>query len=68
MKVAFFNNGNTMAVREDGEQIPEFQVSWFGLYIKFLKENDIDCEFTTFIMPDGQKAEYDETYNNWTIV
>lgn len=68
MKVVFYNNGNTMVFGKDGDQKLEFQKSWFGLYINFLKESGIDLEATEFEMPDGQHAQYIEEYNNWTII
>ena len=66
MDIHFFSNGNTM-VFEGGEQVPELQMSWLAMYIKFLKSKDINPESVSLTMPDGRKATYIEKYESWTI-
>lgn len=76
--IQFFSNGNTMAIDENGNQIGYLQESWFLLYINYMyktygfdKENPnmtSSPEEIEFILPNGQKAQYIEKFNNWKII
>ena len=46
--VILLSNGNTFAADENGEQLPEYQIGWFRLYLDFLKEKNIDVTGVTF--------------------
>ena len=56
MKVAFFNNGNTIFLDNYGNQSPSLQKSWFLLYIKYLEQQGVNPLEVKFSMPDGCKT------------
>lgn len=70
MKICFFNNGNTEAFDNDGNQIPELQVGWIELYFNILEIHGYDPAKVDFILPDGKKAIPYKTADNlwnWNI-
>ena len=70
LKVVFFPDGNTMALR-DGQQAPDLQESWFMLYVQLLVAAGIDPREVEFSMPGGgsKAAVFKvESGYNWKLV
>ena len=58
MKIIFFENGNTGAFDEKGEQVPEWQKSWLLLYFEFLKTViGVRPEEHDFLLPNGKTVK-----------
>ncbi|OGC94134.1 MAG: hypothetical protein A2W25_12180 [candidate division Zixibacteria bacterium RBG_16_53_22] len=66
LKVMFFDNGHT-AVFDGNLQMPELQVAWFQLWLKFLIEHGYSAENVQFVMPDGRLAQVDAESLRWSI-
>jgi hypothetical protein len=69
--IMFFSNGNTIALDNRGQQIPEAQLSWLRYWVKaFLKNGGKldDILNTKFIMPNKRVVsvyKVDEEDFNW---
>lgn len=56
-EVLFLENGNTLVAGGKGEQIPELQVSWIGLYKEFLKSKGIEPEKIKFLVFNNKEDQ-----------
>ncbi|MCI0551302.1 MAG: hypothetical protein L0287_10125 [Anaerolineae bacterium] len=61
MQIMLFPNGMTACFDEHKQQVSEFQVSWFSIYLEYLDDHDADPTTVTFTMPDGSQAKPFET-------
>ncbi len=73
-RVMFIPWGQTY-VSKDGKQVPELQVPWFEIFVKWLVEQGVDLKEVEFTLPSGQMAELvhtvypvdEEEHFNWRV-
>ena len=63
-EIIFAPSGLTAAFRNH-KQVPDLQVSWFRLYVDFLKSKKVDPETVVFRLPDGSTTRWVEA--NWEV-
>lgn len=66
-KVMLMPNGGTAVFDEKGQQVPNLQVSWLVLYVRFLRTQGVDPEDCDIELLGMRHARWNNITDNWKV-